>query len=137
VLKRILVLVTTAVIAGAGATASQAGARTAFLCYSKWQVDPGVWTFKTSPRGIDAKSLYAQGYWSPYAEKSVPTKTILPGGWYLLCNLGQPAVTPTTLQVTSSTYIDNLGRVWTPENPWYRAIFPTGTGKAGYYPVAQ
>jgi hypothetical protein len=137
VLKRILVLVAAAGLAGFGADASQAGASAAFLCYSKWQIDPGVWTFKTTPRGNDARTLFARGYWSPYAEKSVPTNTRLPGGWYLLCNLGQPAIGATTLQVVGGSYVDNGGTIWTPTNALYRAVFPGGTGKAGYYPVAQ
>jgi hypothetical protein len=137
VLKRILVLMAAASLAGLGATGGRAGASAAFLCYSKWQIDPGVWTFKTTPRGNSARALFATGYWSPYAEKSIPTDTRLPGGWYLLCNLGQPAVGPTGLQVESGNFVDNGGTVWTPASPLYRAVFAGAAGKAGYYPMAQ
>jgi hypothetical protein len=61
----------------------------AFLCYSKFEVDPGVWPLaKTSSSIHDtASALLGTGYWSPFAEKSVPTRTELPGGYYLICNL--------------------------------------------------
>ena len=78
-----------------------------YLCYSKFQVDPGVWS--DSPTGIkgglggnlSSSALLKLGYWQPFAQKSTPTSTKLPGGWYLHCN--PPGVTalggtpPTTI----------------------------------------
>jgi len=53
-----------------------------FLCYSKWQVEPGVWSFDT------AKSLMdGGGYWMPYAvPDTVPYGTNI-GGYHLVCNI--------------------------------------------------
>jgi hypothetical protein len=50
-----------------------------FLCYSKFQIDPGTWL--TS----EAAALLAQGYWLPYAEKTTPTGTAIGNGYYLSC----------------------------------------------------
>jgi hypothetical protein len=51
----------------------------AFLCYSRFQIDPGSWL--TS----EAAALIAQGYWLPYAEKTVATGTAIGSGYYLSC----------------------------------------------------
>lgn len=61
----------------------------AFLCYSRFQVDPGVWPLQKTSYTIHhtASDLVGMGYWSPYAERSTPTATELPGGYYLICNL--------------------------------------------------
>jgi hypothetical protein len=77
----------------AGVAASEASAQSnsfkttvAFLCYSKFEVDPGVWALQGN-RDTASDLLASGSYWSPYAEKTVPTATLLPGGYYLNCNL--------------------------------------------------
>jgi len=97
-MKRALFLLSVAAtgLTLAGVAASEASAQSspfstsvAFLCYSKFQVDPGVWPLaKTSYTIHDtASTLLGLGYWSPYAEKAVPTATELPGGYYLTCDV--------------------------------------------------
>lgn len=80
----------------AGVAASEASAQSnpfktsvAFLCYSRFQVDPGVWPLEKTSYTIHdtASTLLGMGYWSPFAERSMPTRTELPGGYYLDCNL--------------------------------------------------
>jgi|SRR5579864_195869 len=91
----LLLSVTAAGLTLAGFAASEASAQSrqfnttvAFLCYSHYQVDPGVWPLQKTSYTIHdtASDLLSMGYWSPYAEKSVPTKTLLPNGYYLNCN---------------------------------------------------
>jgi hypothetical protein len=65
-----------------------------FLCYSKFQVEPGVW----SP--AQAKELLGQGYYYPVAVKgNVPGGTNL-GDYHLVCNA--PAATPPGLVVNEN-----------------------------------
>ena len=110
-----------AVLAAVAASAPAAG-NNSYLCYSKNQVDPNFWVISTSNAGnTDATSLLASGYWLPYAEKSVPTSTKLPGGWYLICNL-QPGET-----AVPGSVIGGAGETITE---------PTLAGKPGYYPQA-
>lgn len=53
-----------------------------FLCYSKWQVQPGVW-----PYHIAADLVANEGYWLPYAvEGNVAFGTNI-GGYHLVCNI--------------------------------------------------
>lgn len=91
-MKRLLALGVAGLVAS-GVLAAGAGASTTttsvFLCYSHYQVDPGVWpTVKVSPQTHQtAADLLAAGYWSPYAETSVPTQTAIGNGYYLICNL--------------------------------------------------
>jgi hypothetical protein len=64
----------------------------AFLCYSQWEIDPGVWLMD------QAKELAASGYWQPVAEKSIKTLTYIGRGYYLFCNgtkTGYPVLKPT------------------------------------------
>lgn len=97
-MKRALLLLSVAAVGLmlAGVAASEASAQSnpfrtsvAFLCYSKFEVDPGVWPLQKTASTIHdtASDLLGMGYWSPYAEKSVPTATELPGGYYLSCKL--------------------------------------------------
>src|SRR4051794_10358596 len=51
-----------------------------FLCYSKFQNDPGVWL------APDALPLAAAGYWRPYAVRGNASSTRL-GPFALVCNL--------------------------------------------------
>jgi hypothetical protein len=100
------------------------GATGAFLCYSTYQVNPGVWPFSgVGPAHHDAAQLMALGYWSPYAEQSVPTQTQLGNGWYLDCKL------PATLKPAASGDLMGLGGTM---------FSPTKlAGEPGYYPIAK
>ena len=112
----------TAAFFAAVASSAFPATNNSFLCYSKNQVDPNFWVISTSNAGnTDATSLLASGYWLPYAEKSVPTSTKLPGGWYLICNL-QPGET-----AVPGSVIGGAGETITE---------PTLAGKPGYYPQA-
>jgi hypothetical protein len=129
VLKRVLaVAAAAATLAGIGASTATAAPSGAFLCYSKWQIEPGYYSFK----GGEANTLFSQGYWSPYAQTSVVTKTRISGGWYLLCNLQQPAIS-TTLQRVPNTWM-NLADATLSPNMFKGAGQPT---TAGYYPQAR
>jgi hypothetical protein len=94
--KRLLVLgAAVLVLAGVAASGAAAqagdhfGTTAAFLCYSRYQVDPGAWPLARTSGSIHdtAADLLAQGYWPPYAETSVPTGTRISGGYYLTCRL--------------------------------------------------
>jgi hypothetical protein len=87
--RLVAALVVAAAFLGIVAAASAAGPPgNSYLCYSKLQVDPGVWSDAPGNVGGDTSSeqLMALGYWKPFAEKTTPTATLLPGGWYLDCN---------------------------------------------------
>lgn len=130
-LKRMLALcaggATLAVAAASGAAAMPATpaaqTATAFLCYSTYQVNPGVWPLSVSNSAHhSAGQLMALGYWSPFAEQSTPTGTAIGNGWYLTCNL------PANLKpVASGDLLGRKGGVFTPAKQ---------AGKPGYYPIA-
>jgi hypothetical protein len=90
-----------AVPPGAGATPEAAaavprGEEGIFLCYSKFQVDPGVWTFST------AQTLLAGGgYWKPYAVLGPGSSTHM-GYYSLVCNPGKVAASAPTAAVDGS-----------------------------------
>jgi hypothetical protein len=126
-LKRVIVLaMASAVIGGVGASTAYAGSSGAFLCYSKWEVNPGFYRWPL------ADALHSDGFWSPYVEQSVPTATKVAGG-YLLCNLQQPAVT-TTLKPETGTVMDLAGYTESVDN---QKLFPSRTLAPGWYPEAQ
>jgi hypothetical protein len=71
-----------------------------FLCYSKWQVDPGVW-------GVDeARDLLAAGYWKPVAVAGITSATRL-GAYSLVCNPDKQAAS------APGTAVDDGGMVYT------------------------
>jgi hypothetical protein len=121
-----LALVAGVAASGAAAQSNPVFRTTAnFLCYSKFQVDPGAYaTAKTSPRihSTAADLLALGGYWSPYAEKSVPTRTKITGDYYLICNL------PPGLNPVQSMIVTQKGSLI----PWS----PKYLGEAGLYPEA-
>jgi hypothetical protein len=53
-----------------------------FLCYSKYQVDPGVW------EATQAKQLLTEGYWKPVAVPGLDSATRY-GAFSLVCNPGK------------------------------------------------
>jgi hypothetical protein len=85
-----------------------------FLCYSKFQTDPGVWGVKA------AAKLIAEGYWQPWAiAGNVPGGTNV-GGYHLVCNLAAG-------QAATGAYTDGAGGF---EPPAY-------AGTLGIYPIAK
>ena len=78
-----------AVVAIAAVGASAAGKPPApkpvehsvFLCYSTYQVDPGVWKIS------QAETLFKAGYWQPYAVAGNVTGGTNVGKYHLICNL--------------------------------------------------
>ena len=143
-MKRVMLLLSVAAagLTLAGVSASGASAQggpfetaVAFLCYSHYQVDPGVWPLeKTDYRIHDTASvLLGMGYWSPYAEKSAPTQTELPNGYYLTCSLPAGLTSPVmgTLpkqSVSSQELVTQKG-----------ALVPMSrknVGQPGLYPLA-
>src|SRR6516225_3424123 len=108
--KRLLVLAVLALAGVVLAVVPAANAHTSgnYLCYSKFQTDPGYWPVaKHMPRvNDDAADLMAAGYWSPYAETSIPTGTQA-GSYYLLCNL------PSSMKLTGQI----VGQGGEPEAP--------------------
>jgi len=122
--KRLTVLGATCLTAVAVAVPlARAQTTVAFLCYSTFQVDPGVFPLGypiVTPRPTAADDL-AAGYWSPYAETSVPTNTKI-GNYYLDCML------PTGLSVVAGETVTQKG-VEEATNPWYLT-------HPGYFPLA-
>jgi hypothetical protein len=54
-----------------------------FLCYSKFQVDPGVWQYSMAQQ-----LLAGGGYWKPYAVLGTDSSTRI-GAYSLVCNPGK------------------------------------------------
>jgi hypothetical protein len=70
------------------ATVATRGEDGVFLCYSKFQVDPGVWGYSQA-----SQLLAGGGYWKPYAVAGTSSSTRV-GSYSLVCNPG--GVTPAT-----------------------------------------
>ena len=130
-LQRMLVVGAGLALAGVAASGAAGqsnpvfGTTANFLCYSRFQVDPGAYaTHKTSPRIHETANdlLALGGYWSPYAEKSVPTLTKITGGYFLICNL------PAGLTPVPSMIVTQKGTLL----PWSRKF----VGEAGLYTEA-
>jgi hypothetical protein len=101
-------------VASARAQAAPAGAPSGiFLCYSKFQMDPGVWGEGTAPL------LLAAGYWLPYAIAGNVDDGTNVGGYHLTCNL-------TGTQKTLGGFVDGAGEMWPADT----------TGMTGLYPLA-
>jgi hypothetical protein len=70
-----------------------------FLCYSKWQVDPGVWTASEAPW-----LLLTGQYWKPYAVLGGDSSTQL-GGYSLVCNPGKVTASASTGAVEGGGWV--------------------------------
>lgn len=89
-----------------------------FLCYSKWQVDPGVWPLSA------ARTLFDSGYWQPFALQGSYSKTRPGGGEFTLaCNLPAGMAAP-----GSGSAIDSGGVIY-PNPPYVSGL--------GFYPIAR
>ncbi|MFL5928952.1 MAG: hypothetical protein ACJ77E_18640 [Gaiellaceae bacterium] len=86
----------------------------AFLCYSRFQIEPGVWP------APEAETLFASGYWQPYAILGTRSATRL-GPYSLVCNL------PSTATVFEREAVDDGGAL----------IVGTARAPLGLYPVAR
>lgn len=128
----VVALLVAAIVAGS-ASASGRPANT-YLCYSKYQVDPGVWS-QVAPvpqhANVSSVQLLGMGYWLPVAEKSVPTHTLLPGGWYLNCNYVPKTVAG--VPPTNQSWVGNDGNMLQDQN-----LVTSDYGLSeGYYLTAQ
>jgi hypothetical protein len=90
-----------------------------FLCYSKFNDDPGVWPAE------QAQSLIDEGYWSPTAMDGTIEGGTNIGGFHLTCNPpaldGKLAATP-----SSQVYVGGAGEI----------VETDANGVPGYYPYA-
>lgn len=88
-----------------------------FLCYSKFEVDPGVWPV------TEAEGLMDDGYWSPAAaDGNIDGGTNI-GGYHLVCN--PPAATARlALDPTATLFIGGSGET----------VGSAVDGLPGYYP---
>jgi len=82
-----------------------------FLCYSKFEVDPGVW-----PVG-QAEALLESGYWKPSAVSGMVDGATNIGSFHLVCN-------PPASSVSDGSYIGGDGSM----------IAGADAGVAGFYP---
>lgn len=92
-----------------------------FLCYSKWQVEPGVW-----PYGTAMALLKGGGYWLPYAVPGNPDYATNLGKYHLVCNLA-------ATQSVSTTVMHSGGEVWSAD--YAKVIFGDAVGPL--YPVVS
>jgi hypothetical protein len=93
-----------------------------FLCYSQWQIDPGVWPITTA-----VKLLAGGQYWLPVVETQFKTAQAL-GKYYLYCNgtmTGRPQLRP-----TGNTIVDDSGYAVS------GAVAGKLLGVLGYYALA-
>jgi hypothetical protein len=84
-----------------------------FLCYSRFQNDPGVWL------APDALPLSAGGYWRPYAVRGDASSTRL-GPFSLVCNV------PAGMAVSDRDFVDDSGAI----------VTDVRTPQLGLYPLA-
>lgn len=86
-----------------------------FLCYSKWQVDPGVW-----PAAEAQWLLWSGQYWQPTAVAGAQSSTQL-GGYSLVCNPGK------TTASASAASLDGSGAITTsPDLQGRLDVYPVG-----------
>jgi hypothetical protein len=90
--------------AAAGATnAPVAAESSSFLCYSAYQVEPGVWPVS------QAETLYSTfGYWQPFALKGNVTGGTNLGAYHLTCNLAPGSVLARATATSSGTLGDGI-----------------------------
>jgi hypothetical protein len=82
-----------------------------FLCYSKFQVDPGVWPVS------QAQALILSGYWEPSAVSGMVGGGTNIGSFHLVCN-------PPASSTSDGAYIGADGSM----------VSGAGADVAGYYP---
>jgi hypothetical protein len=123
--RLIAAMATAATLVGIVATGTAAAPGNSYLCYSKFQVDPGVWSDAPSNSGGDLSSikLVGLGYWKPFATKSTPTNTKIPGGWFLHCN-------PPNATIQAGAPLTIIGGAGETVSD------PTLASQPGYYPMA-
>jgi hypothetical protein len=86
-----------------------------FLCYSKFQTNPGVWDSGT------AALLQKAGYWLPYALPGNLEGAANLGGYHLACNL-------TGTQTATGGFVDDGGGTWSADYAATPGLYPAATG---------
>jgi hypothetical protein len=82
-----------------------------FLCYSKFQTDPGVWDSTT------AAALLKDGYWVPYAIAGNVDGATNVGAFHLVCNL-------TGSQQPTGGFVDDGGGTWSADYASMPGLYP-------------
>jgi hypothetical protein len=82
-----------------------------FLCYSKFQTDPGVWESST------AALLLKAGYWLPYALSGKVDGATNLGDYHLACNL-------TGTQKPTGGFVDDGGGTWSADYAATTGLYP-------------
>jgi hypothetical protein len=82
-----------------------------FLCYSKFQTDPGVWGSGT------AALLLKTGYWLPYALPGNLDGATNLGSYHLACNL-------TGTQTPTGGFVDDGGGTWSADYAAMTGLYP-------------
>jgi hypothetical protein len=82
-----------------------------FLCYSKFQTDPGVWDTDT------AAKLLVAGYWIPYGLAGNVDGGTNVGDYHLVCNL-------TGGQKTTGGFVDDGGGTWSADYASMPGLYP-------------
>jgi hypothetical protein len=91
-----------------------------FLCYSKFQHDPGAWLQD------QAEELMGEGYWSPYALTGNVDGGTNVGGFHLECNPPAAETAFASIDVAPELYVGGDGSM----------IGSVADGLPGYYPFA-
>lgn len=91
-----------------------------FLCYSKFQVDPGAWL------AHQASELMSEGYWAPFALTGNVDGGTNVGDYHLVCNPQTSAPTFASVNAAPERYIGADGGFAT----------SAADGLPGYYPYA-
>jgi hypothetical protein len=82
-----------------------------FLCYSKFQTDPGVWESDTGALLLKA------GYWLPYALPGNMDGATNLGDYHLACNL-------TGTQKPTGGFVDDGGGTWSADYAAMTGLYP-------------
>lgn len=90
-----------------------------FLCYSKFQGDPGTWSAN------QALQLMSEGYWAPMAVIGNLEGGTNIGAYHLVCNVPSTALVFASSSDGDSLYIGADGT----------RVGGAAAGMAGYYPV--
>jgi hypothetical protein len=122
----LLLAAITAVVAVAVVGASAAASsppkpveHSVFLCYSTYQVDPGVWMLS------QAETLFKAGYWQPYAVAGNVVGGTNVGTYHLVCNLATGQSVPAV-----HGYVGGGGTVVGPD------MHTTLETNLAFYPIA-
>lgn len=86
-----------------GAAVAPRAENSTFLCYSSYQVEPGVWPVS------QAATLYSTfGYWQPFAVMGNVTGGTNVGAYHLVCNLAPGSAIAAHRATSSSALGDSI-----------------------------